>query len=42
MADYNTGIEGLKLSRFDKVLGLTRERIASIYRGEPTGRVALA
>jgi len=41
MADYNTGIEGLKLSRFDKVLGLTRERIASIYRGEPTGRVAL-
>jgi len=41
MADYETGIEGLKLSRFDKVLGLTRERIARIYRGEPAGRVAL-
>ena len=33
MADFGTGIEGLKLSRFDKVLGLTRERIARIYRG---------
>jgi phenylpropionate dioxygenase-like ring-hydroxylating dioxygenase large terminal subunit len=42
LADYNTGIEGLKLSRFDKVLGLTRERIARIYRGLPHGRVALA
>ncbi len=42
MADYGTGIEGLKLSRFDKVLGLTRERIARIYRGTPPGcRVAL-
>ena len=41
MADYGTGIEGLKLSRFDKVLGLTRERIARIYRGQPAGRVAL-
>lgn len=41
MADYETHIEGLKLSRFDKVLGLTRERIARIYRGEPVGRVAL-
>lgn len=35
MADKSIGIEGLKLSRFDKVLGLTRERIARIYRGEP-------
>lgn len=34
MADYSTHIEGLKLSRFDKVLGLTRERIARIYRGQ--------
>jgi phenylpropionate dioxygenase-like ring-hydroxylating dioxygenase large terminal subunit len=34
MADYDTGLEGLKLSRFDKVLGLTRERIARIYRRE--------
>jgi phenylpropionate dioxygenase-like ring-hydroxylating dioxygenase large terminal subunit len=50
MADYDTGIGGLKLSRFDKVLGLTRERIARVYRGEgegeggtkTPGRVALA
>ena len=42
LADYNTSIEGLKLSRFDKVLGLTRERISRIYRGEVMGRVALA
>lgn len=41
MAEYDTSIEGLKLSRFDKVLGLTRERIARIYRGAPAGRVAL-
>lgn len=34
MADYNHGLEGMKLSRFDKVMGLTRERIARIYRGE--------
>ena len=34
MADYGTGIEGLKLSRFDKMLGLTRERINKLYRGE--------
>jgi phenylpropionate dioxygenase-like ring-hydroxylating dioxygenase large terminal subunit len=33
MAEYDTGLEGLKLSRFDKVLGLTRERINRIYRG---------
>lgn len=42
LADYDTGIEGLKLSRFDKVLGLTRERINRIYRGEVPGRLALA
>jgi hypothetical protein len=42
MAGYDTGIEGLKLSRFDKVLGLTRERIARVYRGARPGRVALA
>jgi phenylpropionate dioxygenase-like ring-hydroxylating dioxygenase large terminal subunit len=41
MANYDITIEGLKLSRFDKVLGLTRERIARIYRGEVAGRVAL-
>ncbi len=31
MADYDTGIAGMKLSRFDKVLGLTRERLERIY-----------
>lgn len=41
MADYGTGIEGLKLSRFDKVLGLNRERIARIYRGEVPNRIGL-
>ncbi len=39
MANYDIGIEGMKLSRFDKVLGLTRERINSIYRGQ--SRMAL-
>ena len=42
MAEHDTSIEGLKLSRFDKVLGLTRERIARIYRGEKAWRLALA
>jgi phenylpropionate dioxygenase-like ring-hydroxylating dioxygenase large terminal subunit len=42
LADHGTAIEGLKLSRFDKVLGLTRERIARIYRGAALGRRALA
>ena len=37
----DTGLEGLKLSRFDKVLGLTRERINRIYRGQPVSRFAL-
>jgi len=36
LADFDSGIEGLKLSRFDKVMGLTRERIQRIYRGDPT------
>ena len=35
LASQETGIEGMKLSRFDKVLGLTRERISRVYRGEP-------
>lgn len=34
LADKAPGLEGMKLSRFDKVLGLHRERIARIYRGE--------
>jgi hypothetical protein len=42
LADHDTGIDGLKLSRFDKVLGLTRERISRIYRGRSAARVALA
>ena len=31
MADYDTDIAGMKLSRFDRVLGLTRERLEQIY-----------
>lgn len=42
LADRSVGIEGLKLSRFDKVLGLTRERIARIYRGDPGLRLRVA
>lgn len=43
MADKSTDIEGMKLSRFDRVLGLTRERINRIYRGEvATARIPLA
>lgn len=33
LASHETGIEGLKLSRFDRVLGLNRERIDRVYRG---------
>jgi phenylpropionate dioxygenase-like ring-hydroxylating dioxygenase large terminal subunit len=32
LADQSTSIEGMKLSRFDRVLGLNRERIERIYR----------
>ncbi len=42
LATFDTSIEGLKLSRFDKVLGLTRERINRVYRGVPALRIALA
>src|SRR5262249_51180301 len=34
LADYNPLIDGMKLSRFDRVLGLNRERIARVYRGQ--------
>lgn len=34
LANYNTSIEGMLLSRFDKVLGLNRERISRIYHGQ--------
>ena len=33
LASYETGLEGMKLSRFDRVLGLNRERIGRVYRG---------
>jgi len=33
LASQETGIEGMKLSRFDRVLGLNRERIERVYRG---------
>src|SRR5262249_19721384 len=38
LADLNPNIEGLKLSRFDRVLGLNRERIERIYRGRDSSR----
>jgi hypothetical protein len=34
LASKDPGIEGMKLSRFDKVLGLNRERINRVYRGD--------
>ncbi len=33
LASKDTSIDGMKLSRFDRVLGLNRERIDRIYRG---------
>ncbi|MGL6097192.1 MAG: Rieske 2Fe-2S domain-containing protein [Fimbriiglobus sp.] len=42
MADKSVGIEGMKLSRFDRILGLTRERISRVYRGNNPARLALA
>ena len=41
LADKNPSIEGMKLSRFDRVLGLNRERIESIYRGNGTPRLSV-
>jgi phenylpropionate dioxygenase-like ring-hydroxylating dioxygenase large terminal subunit len=41
LADHRVTVEGMKLSRFDKVLGLTRERISRIYRGENNLRLRL-
>ena len=38
LAEQDPSIEGLKLSRFDRVLGLNRERIERIYRaGKASG-----
>jgi phenylpropionate dioxygenase-like ring-hydroxylating dioxygenase large terminal subunit len=36
LADKNPNIDGMKLSRFDRVLGLNRERIERVYRGHCT------
>jgi phenylpropionate dioxygenase-like ring-hydroxylating dioxygenase large terminal subunit len=41
LADKNPALEGMKLSRFDRSLGLNRERIQSIYRGVGKPRLAL-
>jgi phenylpropionate dioxygenase-like ring-hydroxylating dioxygenase large terminal subunit len=42
LADRSVDIDGMKLSRFDKVLGLTRERITRIYRGGMRFRLRVA
>jgi phenylpropionate dioxygenase-like ring-hydroxylating dioxygenase large terminal subunit len=34
LADQGRDLDGMKLSRFDRVLGLTRERLRRIYYGE--------
>lgn len=34
LADKSPSLEGMKLSRFDSILGLTRERLHRIYRGD--------
>lgn len=36
LANYDPGIDGMKLSRFDRVLGLNRDRINRLYRGLAT------
>ncbi|MBY0587682.1 Rieske 2Fe-2S domain-containing protein [bacterium] len=42
LADKSPELHGMKLSRFDRVLGLNRDRIQSIYRGEsPTSSVSV-
>lgn len=42
LADKRVTIDGMKLNRFDRVLGMTRDRIATIYRGESVGRISVA
>ncbi len=36
LADPSPSLDGMKLSRFDRILGLTRERIDRIYRNSAT------
>jgi hypothetical protein len=42
LASLDPNIDGMKLSRFDRVLGLNRERIDRVYRGLDPSRVRLA
>lgn len=42
LASHDSSIAGMKLSRFDRSLGLNRERIQTIYRGESAVRLPLA
>jgi phenylpropionate dioxygenase-like ring-hydroxylating dioxygenase large terminal subunit len=37
LASTDPSIEGMKLSRFDRVLGLNRERLDRVYRGRSAG-----
>ena len=39
LADKNPSMDGMKLSRFDRVLGLNRERIDKIYHGRTGQRL---
>jgi phenylpropionate dioxygenase-like ring-hydroxylating dioxygenase large terminal subunit len=41
LASKNPSLEGMKLSRFDRALGLNRERIESVYRGIGARRPAI-
>ena len=36
LADQTSDLDGMKLSRFDRALGLNRERLRRIYYGEAT------
>jgi phenylpropionate dioxygenase-like ring-hydroxylating dioxygenase large terminal subunit len=37
LADYSSNLDGMKLGRFDSILGLTRERLGRIYDGVANG-----
>jgi hypothetical protein len=42
LANKDPNIAGMKLSRFDRVLGLNRERIDRVYRGLDSSQVRRA
>jgi phenylpropionate dioxygenase-like ring-hydroxylating dioxygenase large terminal subunit len=42
LASYDTSLEGMKLSRFDRALGLNRDRIQTLYRGDKSLPLAMA